>query len=198
MRVVGVWGILLTWMALSTASLRLSRPLRWKYEFKPLIGGPKLLKLHVSTRISFDGSNGTSDLVLDFVPAGENITREMTSGLLGGESIKGLIRMKIEDPSVRREDYDYDPGHHGGSFDGDAGLDCASDPKSDDELKVELQSLGNRLITETVQRWKGVEYEYTDTNEKGRNLNLNIYTSNCYHFTFFLSSVLIEESRRRA
>lgn len=69
--------------------------LRWTYNFKPLIGGPSWLPIHVSTRIFLVDAHGNEigTFLLDFIP------KEPTESLpllLSGKSVSGKFRMVFD------------------------------------------------------------------------------------------------------
>ena len=175
-----LYFLLLFVLVRTHTALSTGRQIRWDYEFKPLIGGPKFLKFHVSTRVSFVECPSTG-LVIDFVPASENISIATTKYLITGGSTQGHLRTRV----VR--------GPQFGICDDYRDSQNINDNNNPSDYQLELQSLGKRWIAETLLRWKGIE-EPDDC----VSCDLNIYTSNCYHFAFWLSLVLLKEKKSRA
>lgn len=134
--------------------MEVSGPLRWSYSFKPLIGGPSFLPLHISTRVTLE-RDGAPGILLDFLPEAENISADTTRALIAGQSIPGKLRMT------------YDGGN------GDSG----------DEERA-LKALGTALLDDTQKLWANTDLE------------LNLYTRNCYHLAFYLTLVLLRGLKR--
>lgn len=68
--------------------------LQLSFRFKPLIGGPAFLPIHIIAQVSSSSTRSSGSFAeLDFVP--KDPTEASTLALLQGASVRGLIRKKM-------------------------------------------------------------------------------------------------------